>query len=65
MRFDTIIFPVPNSNSDLRLSCAMEPFHVEHFFSQGPVKALVISILPRVARIDLHEFDTDLVQPVL
>ena len=65
VRSDTIILPDPNSDSDLRLSCAMEPFRVELFFSQGPVKALVVSILPRAARLNLHELDPNPVQPVL
>ena len=65
VRSDTIILPEPNSDSDLRLSCVMEPFRVEHCFSQGPVKALVVFILPRAARIDLHGFDPNPVQPVL
>ena len=65
VRSDTIILPEPNSDSNHRLSCAMEPFRVEHCFSQGPVKELVVSILPRAARIDLHGFDPNPVQLVL
>ena len=65
VRSDTIILPEPNSDSDLRLSCAMGPFCVEHCFSQGPVKALVVFILPRAARIDLYGFDPNPVQLAL
>ena len=57
--------PEPNSDSDLRLSCAMEPFRVKHCFSQGLVEELVVSILPRAARIDLYGFDPNPVQLVL
>ena len=35
-----------------------------HFFSQGPVKAFVISIFPRAAGVDLHRFDPNFLQPV-
>ena len=42
-----IILPKLNIDGDLGLSGRVEPFSVEHFFLQGPVKAFVVSILPR------------------
>ena len=36
--------PNPNIDSDLGLDCGVEPFSIEHFFSQGSVKVLVVSI---------------------
>ena len=65
MRSDLVVLPEPNIDSDLGLPCGVEPLSVEDFFSQGPVKALVIPIFPRTARIDLHWFDTDPLQPIL
>ena len=41
MRSDLVVLPKPNIDSDLGLSCVVEPFSVENFFSQGPVKALL------------------------
>jgi hypothetical protein len=45
--------PEPGIDCDLSLFGGVEPFSVEDFFSQGPVKAFVVSILPWQARIDL------------
>ena len=59
MRSDLVVLPEPNIDSDLGLSCGVEPFCVEDFFSQGAVKAFVVSIFPRAARIDLHWSDAD------
>ena len=64
MRSDLVVLPEPNIDSDLGLPCGVEPFSVEDFFSQGAVKALVIPIFPRRARIDLHWFDADPFQPI-
>ena len=41
MRSDLIVLPEPNIDNDLGLFGGVEPFSVEDFFSQGPVKALV------------------------
>ena len=65
VRSDLVVLPEPNIDSDLGLPCGVEPFSVEYFFSQGAVEAFVVSIFPRAARIDLHWFDTDPLQPVL
>ena len=65
MGSDLVVLPEPNIDSDLGLPCGVEPFSVEDFFSQGAVKAFVVSIFPRATRIDLHWFDTDPLQPVL
>ena len=65
VRSDLVVLPEPNIDSDLGLFGGVEPFSVEDFFSQGAVKAFVVSIFPRAARIDLHWFDADPLQPVL
>ena len=65
VRSDLVVLPEPNIDSDLGLPCGVEPFSVEDFFSQGAVKAFVVSIFPRTAWIDLHWFDPNLLQPVL
>ena len=41
MRSDLVVLPEPSINNDLGLFGGVEPFSVEDFFSQGPVKALV------------------------
>jgi len=41
MRSDLVVLPEPKIDSDLGLSCGVEPFCVEDFFSQGAVKAFV------------------------
>ena len=64
MRSDLVVLPEPNIDSDLGLSCGVEPFSVEDFFSQVAVKAFVVSIFPRRAWIDLHWFDADPFQPI-
>ena len=79
MRSDLVVLPEPNIDSDLGLSCGVEPFCVEDFFLQGAVKASSYHVLgkqcptllsnpstfPRAARIDLHWFDPNLLQRVL
>ena len=54
MRSDLVVLPEPNIDSDLGLSCGVEPFCVEDFFSQGTVKAFVIPIFPWRAREPPH-----------
>ena len=49
MRSDLVVLPEPSVESDLGLSCGVEPFSVENFFSQGPVKVFSIPIFPRAA----------------
>ena len=65
MRSDLVVLPEPNIDSDLGLFGGLDPFRVEDFFSQGGVKAFVVSIFPRRAWIDLHWFDANPFQPVL
>ena len=63
VRSDLVVLPEPNIDSDLGLSCGVESFSVEDFFSQGAVKAFVVSIFPRTAWIDLHWFYPNPLQP--
>ena len=65
IKSDLVLLFWPSMDYDLNSFGGVEPFRVEHCFSQGPVKALVVFILPRAARIDLHGFDPNPVQPVL
>ena len=64
MRSDLVVLPEPSIDNDLGLFGGVELFSVEDFFSQGAVKAFVVSIFPRAARIDWHWFDTDPLQPI-
>ena len=43
MRSDLVVLPEPNIDCDLSLFGGVEPFRVEDFFSQGAVKAFVVS----------------------
>ena len=43
MRSDLVVLPEPSIESDLSLFGVVETFSVEHFFSKGLVKALIIS----------------------
>jgi hypothetical protein len=43
VRSDLVVLPEPSVDCDLGLFGGVEPFSVAHFFSQGPVKALVVS----------------------
>ena len=43
MRSDLVVLPEPKIDSDLGLFGGVEPFCVEEFFSQGAVKAFVVS----------------------
>ena len=43
IRSDLVVLPEPSIDSDLSLFGGVEPFSVEHFFSSGSVKALVVS----------------------
>ena len=43
MRSDLVVLPEPNIDSDLVLYGGVEPFSVEDFFSQGAVKAVVVT----------------------
>ena len=49
----------------LGLSGRLEPFRVEDLLAQGSVEALVVSVLPRAAWIDLDRVDADLDKPLL
>ena len=60
-----LVLPDPSIDCNLSMFSGVDRVRVEHFFSQGPVKELVVSILPRAARIDLHGFDPNPVQLVL
>ena len=45
MGFDLVVLPEPGIDCDLSLFGGVDPFRVEHFFSQGPVKAFVVSFV--------------------
>ena len=65
MRSDLVVLPEPSIDCDLSLFGGVEPFRGEHFFSQGPVDALVVRILPRRARIDLDRRYSNFSEPFL
>ena len=52
MRSDLVVLPEPNIDGDLGLFGGVEPFSLEDFFSQGAVKAFVVSCVGKtVSRI--------------
>mgnify|MGYP001246575476 CR=1 FL=1 len=48
-----IVLSEPGVSDDVSLFDGREPFGIEDFFSEGAIKAFVVSILPRTAGIDL------------
>lgn len=50
MKSDLIVASEPDIYSDLGLFVGVEPFSIQHFFLQGPFKALVVSIFLWQAR---------------
>ena len=65
MRADVIVLAEPAIDDRLGLSGCWEPFSVEYLTAEGAVEALVISILPRRAGIDLHGGYAHPPQPIL
>ena len=65
MRPDLVVLSEPDIDCDLGLFRAVEPFGVEHFATECSIKALVVSVLPGAAGIDLHWLDADPFEPVL
>lgn len=63
MKSDLIVASEHDIYSELGSFCGVEPFSVKHFFSQCPFKALVVSIFPWRARMDLHWYDPNLLKP--
>ena len=54
IKSDLVLLPWPSMDYDLNSFGGVEPFRVEHFFSQSPVTAFVVSILPERARVGLY-----------
>lgn len=65
MRPDLVVLSEPDIDGDLGLFRAVEPFCVEPFATECAIKALVVSVLPGAAGIDLHWLDADPFEPVL
>lgn len=42
VRFDLVVFPEPKIDGALGLFGGVDPFSLEHLFSQGPLKALIL-----------------------
>ena len=60
MRSDIVVLFEPFVDDGLRLFQGRKPLGIQHLSSEHSVEALVITVLPRAARIDLDRFDTDL-----
>ena len=65
MRSHVIVLAEPLIDYDLCLPGCCEPLGVEHLATQRAVEALVISVLPRRSRIDLHGWYAHPRQPIL
>ena len=61
---NVVILFEPLIDDRLGLSGCWEPLSVENFTTQGSVKALIITILPGRARIDVDWLDADFDEPV-
>ena len=64
MRPDVVVLFEPLIDDGLRLSGCCEPFGVENFATQRSVKALIVSVLPRGARIDINRLDPNFDEPI-
>ena len=49
---DVIVLFEPLINDGLGLSCCCEPFGVENFTTQCSVKALIVSVRPKIAPLE-------------
>lgn len=61
---DVVVLSEPLIDDGLRLSGCREPFGVEHFATKRSVEALIVSVLPWRARIDVNRLDADFGEPV-
>ena len=62
---DMIVMMPPLLQNDLRFFEGIERLSVQALIPQPPVEALVITVLPRAARLDVESFDTQLGKPCL
>ena len=65
MRAHMIVLLEPLIDDGSGLLDARKPFRIEDFSAQRSVEALVISILPRGAGVDVYWLNTDFGQPLL
>jgi hypothetical protein len=65
VRSDLVVLPKPNIDSDLGLSCVVEPFSVEDFFSQGPVKGARRKAIKFKIFLMLNLFNSDILNRLL
>ena len=64
MRPDVVVLSEPLIDDALCLSGCCKPFGVEDFATQRSVKSLIVSILPRRARVDVNRLDPDFGEPI-
>ena len=53
-----IVFPPPALYQDLGLLQGVENLPVEQLITQLPIKALIVTVLPRTARFNVERFDS-------
>src|SRR6266498_1094899 len=63
MRPDVIVMAPPDFDEDASFGAAAEPFHVQAFVAELAVEALVVAVLPRLARIDQGGVDLRFGEP--
>ena len=60
MRPDMIVMMPPLLQNDLRLFESIKRLTVQAFIPQAPVEALIITVLPWAARLNVERFNTQL-----
>ena len=63
MRPDRIVFLSPALDQDLGLLQGVETLPVEQLITQLPIEALVVTVLPGAARLDIEGVDADPAEP--
>ena len=53
----SIVMPTPDFDQDARFDAVAKPFHVQALVAEFAVEALVVAVLPRLARIDQGSVD--------
>ena len=60
-----IVLLEPVVDDDLSLLGRREPLRIEYFSTQGPIEALIVSILPWRSRVDADRLDANTSKPAL
>lgn len=60
---NSIVMLPPTLDQHLRLAKRGEDFHIEQLVAQFGIEALIVSVLPGAARLDVERFHTNPAKP--